>query len=472
MNFLGNLVSLLGSRLDVVMVACYLIITLILGIIVARKVKTFEEFAIGSRRYPTVVIGMTICATLIGGGSSMGTATEVFKFGIIVMLAKYGVSFGALIIAMFIIPRMEKFFGMLSIGEVMKHMYGKSVGVITGICGVLLCVGRVAAQVMALGFVVQYLFGYSETIGILSSAIILVIYSSLGGVRSVVFTDILQFIALFITIPMVLNLGLKKIGGYTGLIEALPAHYLDVYPDGRTFIKYLAVFVYMSIPMLTPPFTQRILMSKSINQAKKSFMLMACTDFVFTTIAGTIGLIAYVYNSNIAPNAAFLNIIYDLQYVFKGLGVIGMLSVIMSTADSYLNAASVCLVHDILNPLNLCTQPNQKLQIARISTVVVGGMSITMALYFENIFELAIYASNFWGPIVVGPLLIGILGFKITSYECVAAMLAGVITFCVWENWSLKDVTTIYSVFPAIVMNIMASLLMSMFIKRESVYAK
>ena len=472
MDFLGNLLSLWGGRFDVVMVVCYLIITLILGIIVARKVKTFEEFAIGSRRYPTVVIGMTICATLIGGGSSMGTATEVFKFGIIVMLAKYGVSCGALVIALVFVPRMGRFFGMLSVGEIMKDMYNEPIGIITGMCGVLLCVGRVAAQVMALGFVVQYLFGYSETIGILSSAIILVIYSSLGGVRSIVFTDILQFIALFITIPMVLNLGLKKIGGYTGIVDALPAHYLDVYPDGRTFIKYLAVFVYMSIPMLTPPFTQRILMSKSIDQAKKSFVLMACTDFLFTTIAGTIGLIAYVYNSEIAPNSAFLNIMYDLQYVFKGLGVIGMLSVIMSTADSYLNSASVCLVHDVLNPLNLCTRPNQKLQAARIATLVVGGMSITMALYFENIFELAIYASNFWGPIVVGPLLIGILGFKITNYQCLAAMILGVIVFSLWELLNLREITTVYSVFPAIIMNIMASLLMSRFIKRESIYAK
>ena len=66
--------------LDFVLVASYLVITLIIGLLASRKIKSFKEYAIGSRNLPTIVIGMTISATLIGGGSSLGTATEVFKF--------------------------------------------------------------------------------------------------------------------------------------------------------------------------------------------------------------------------------------------------------------------------------------------------------------------------------------------------------------------------------------------------------
>jgi len=288
-NFIEGYLPLL--TLDFVLVASYLVITLIIGLLASRKIKSFKEYAIGNRDLPTIVIGMTISATLIGGGSSLGTATEVFKFGIIVMVAKYGVSLGALIIAFFIVPKMEKFLGMLSVGEIMGAMYGKAARVITGIAGMLLCTGRVAAQVMALGFVVRYLFGFSEIIGIVSGALIVIIYSSLGGVRSVVFTDVLQFIALAVTIPIILNTGLKWVDGYSGLFKLLPTKHLTIFPDFQMFIKYLVVFFYMATPMLTPPFTQRILMSRDIDQAKRSFIFMACTDFLFTTIAGFIGLI-------------------------------------------------------------------------------------------------------------------------------------------------------------------------------------
>ena len=100
----------LPINIETISVLSYLLLTLILGIKSGKKVKNFKEYAIGDRNLPTIVIGMTISATLIGGGSSLGTSTEVFKYGIIVMVAKYGVSLGALLTAFFIIPKMDRFF--------------------------------------------------------------------------------------------------------------------------------------------------------------------------------------------------------------------------------------------------------------------------------------------------------------------------------------------------------------------------
>lgn len=86
-------------NMELITVSIYLLFTLGLGIISGRKVKSFKEYALGTRNLPTIVMGMTVSATLIGGGSSLGTSTEVFKYGIIVILAKFGVSIGALLTA-------------------------------------------------------------------------------------------------------------------------------------------------------------------------------------------------------------------------------------------------------------------------------------------------------------------------------------------------------------------------------------
>lgn len=459
-------------NMELVIVFIYLFFTLGLGIIAGRKVKNFKEYAIGTRNLPTIVMGMTVSATLIGGGSSLGTSTEVFKYGIIVILAKFGVSIGALLTAFFIVPRMGRFLGKVSVGEIMGELYGNKVRMITGLSGAVLCIGRVAAQIMALGFVMKYLFGFSQEFGTFFGVIIVITYSAFGGVRSVVFTDVLQFIALAITIPIILNIGLKSVGGYDGLIIKLPISMISIYPSNEMFIKYFIVFLYMSIPMLSPPLTQRILMSSSLDQAKKSFIFLAITDLIFATIAGLIGLVAFVINSNTPANGAFLNLVNELGVLNKGLkviAIIGILSVILSTVDSYLNTVSTSIVNDILFPSKVILSPRKELFCARIITSAAGILAAIMALYFENIFDLAIYSSNFWGPLIVGPLLLGIFQIKISTKVCLKSMFCGVIVFFIWKYFNLKEITHIYSIIPSIFANIIVLLGDQFLIKKKFV---
>jgi SSS family solute:Na+ symporter len=459
----------LPINIETISVISYLLLTLILGLKSGRKVKNFKEYAIGDRNLPTVVIGMTISATLIGGGSSLGTSTEVFKYGIIVMVAKYGVSLGALLTAFFIIPKMNKFFGKLSVGEIMGELYGQKVRMITGVSGALLCIGRVAAQIMALGFVMRYLFDLPQEVGAFCGAVIIIAYSCFGGVRSVVFTDVLQFIALAVTIPLILNIGLKMVGGYDGLLAQLPSSKISLYPNDEMFRKYFIVFLYMSIPMLSPPLTQRILMSKSVDQAKKSFIFLAVTDMIFTTVAGLIGLVAFAINSSTAPNGAFLNLINELGVLhigLKAIAIIGILSVIMSTIDSYLNTVSTSIVNDVLLQTKIKFTEKTELYSARLIILVAGILATVVALYFENIFELAIYCSNFWGSSIVAPLLLGIFSVKISSRACMLSMVCGLSTFLLWEHFNLKEITQIYSIIPSILSNTMILLLASLIRKK------
>lgn len=447
------------TNIDIFIVIIYLIITLFLGIFTGKNINNFKEYAIGKKKLPTIIISITVCATLIGGGSSLGTAAEVFKYGIIVMVAKYGVSIGAILTAYFIIPRMSKFCDKISIGEIMGEMYGKHVRIITGIAGALLCTGRIGAQIMALGFVAKYFFGVSEVVGAIYGALIIIIYSTIGGIRSVVFTDILQFSALAITIPILLDISLSSIGGYEKLIISLPQEKITIFPNKQMFIKYIFVFVYMMIPMLSPPLVQRILMSESTEQAKKSFVFLAATDIVFTTIASFIGLVAYVTAPTTAPNESFLFLINQLDTGIKALAVIGILSVIMSTADSYLNSVSISIVHDVLAPINIIISSDTKLFWSRVVTIITGLMATLFAIYFENVFELAIYSSNFWGPIVVGPLLLGLFNIKISKNICIFSIICGIITFILWEYYQLKILTDIYSIIPAILINVSVSII-------------
>lgn len=448
--------------LEVSALLVYFSIMILIGVVVSRKIKKFHDFAIGNRNLPTSVIGMTMCATLIGGGSAMGAATEAYKYGIMFILARYGEAIGYLIVAYFIAPKMERFYGMTSVGDIMAKLYGKKFGILTGICGLLLCVGRVSAQVMALGFVVEFLFGYSQFVGIISGVTIITIYSLLGGIRAVILTDVIQFILMFGTVPIILNKAMISIGGYSSLITQLPHSHLTL--DSNDLLKYITIFIYMSIPILGPPYVQRILICKNVDQTKKSFMILALGDFLFATLAGVIGLAAYILYKSAQPNTVYLMVMSEANTFIRTVGVVGLFAIIMSTADSFINSGSICFVHDVLGSYKM--KDSKKLFYARIATLIIAILATLLALTFDHLFQAAVYSSNFWGPIVVGPLLVGIMGYTLTSNQCIYTMIAGFSAFLLWEYFEMKSVTDIYSVFVAIFVNILLSIL---FIVRQKV---
>ncbi|KIE04256.1 hypothetical protein NF27_IP00240 [Candidatus Jidaibacter acanthamoeba] len=456
--------------LDISIVIIFLISNLILGVISGTKIKNLREYAVGNRNISGVILAITVIATLVGGGSSLGTSTEVYKFGIIVIVAKYGVSLGMLIIAYFIAPRMERFFGFVSVGEIMGRLYGENARIITGISGALLCTGRMAAQVLALGYISSYFFNIDEKFAIILGSLIVTISSAFGGIKAIVYTDVLQFIIIIITIPIILSIGIQEVGGYKELISSLPWDKKTIFPSSDMFKKYFFVFLYMALPLLSPPFVQRMLMAGNIDQIKKSFISTAIIDFIFTTIAGFIGLITLKLYPSIDPNHAFLKLVNTLTPIgIKGLVIIGLLSILMSTADAYLNMISISLVNDVAKPLKLNLSTKKELLYTRILTVFVGILAALIALNFKNIFELAIYATNFWGPIIVAPLLLGIFGIKGNYKSFIYGATAGLSVFIMWEVLKLKDKTYIYSTIPSVVANISTFLLYSAIQKAKNV---
>ncbi len=434
---------------EILMLLLYFFLSIIVGIFASKKVDSFRDFAIGKRNLPYTVIGMTLCATLIGGGSAIGIAAESYKYGIIFLLARYGEVIAYLIVAYVVAPRMDKFFGLVSVGDIMAKLYGDKFGVITGISGFLLCIGRVAAQVMALGFIVEYLLGYSQIEGILIGLSVVLIYSITGGIRAVILTDVVQFVIMFAMLPFVVKKSLIGIGGYDQIVHRITSG-IDVISLGE-IIKYLSLFLYLNLHFFVPPNVQRLLICKDKTEVKNAFVMFAIGDLIFTTASGIIGIVAYVTVKNIDANLAYLSVIGDMQSWAKGLGIVGMFAIIMSTADSFLHAGSICFVNDALRLYKISDK--NKLIYARAMIFVIGLAATMMAMLFENIFELAIYASNFWGPIILGPAYAGILGYKLSAKQVSMSMLCGVAAFILWEYCGLKNITNIHTIFAGMLTN-------------------
>ena len=160
----------------------------------SRGIKNIKQYAIGNRGFSTGAISATIAATWIGGGVLSQTITETYKNGLYFIIPALGDSLVLLVIGYFLAPRMGEFLGDLSIAESMNKLYGKTIKLITAFIAVMSCMGAIAAQFKVSAVILQLLFDVSSFYGVLAAAVIVVIYSSIGGIKAVTFTDIIQFL--------------------------------------------------------------------------------------------------------------------------------------------------------------------------------------------------------------------------------------------------------------------------------------
>ena len=200
------------TSIDTIIFSGFLVANIVLGLISSKGVKTIKEYAVGNGNFSTATIVATIVATWISGSYFFNYITESYKNGLyFIWIALIGDPLCLLLIGWYFAPRMGEFLGKLSIAEAMGSLYGKEVRIITAISGFIGSCGMIALQLKVSGIVFEYCFGINGQYSIIISCIIITFYSALGGIKSVTFTDIIQFITFSIIIPIVIYYILKNI---------------------------------------------------------------------------------------------------------------------------------------------------------------------------------------------------------------------------------------------------------------------
>jgi SSS family solute:Na+ symporter len=439
---------------DNIIISGYLIVVLLVGFYKSLNIKSMREFSLADKNYSLPIMVATITATAIGGGSTMGIISSIFTYGIVYIFISFGNPVNKFITGQFFIEKLDQFDDCISVGDIMHKLYGKNARIISGICGSLYCAATVGAQVSAIGFAVHYFLGIPFIIGVLIGAGAVVLYSATGGIKAVTATDVIQFAVMLIAIPMICNVGLSKIGGYQSLFERVPTEILKLPDSTNAIINALFIFLTFSLPSLDPPETQRLLMAKDRQQIRNTLYLTVLIEVIFFILIGLIGLLAAAINPGFDANLALPHLVNTiLPLGLKGIAVAGLLSVIMSTADSYLHSASICLVHDTIKPLyKKEISDRTELRLTQATTFLLGTGALILAIGFKSILGIVLFSANFWGPIMILPLYTGLMGYKVSNRCFYAGMASGIITFLYWY-FMLESKLGIQSFIPSMFMS-------------------
>ena len=420
--------------LDTAIVLLYIALLVGMSLRGGRNVKNAGDFTASGGRYGTLVIFATLSASYVGGGYSSGNAAQAFERGIGTTLTLFGFSLSMIFIGKYLVPGVARFQGESTVGGIIGRAYGRSARLLTGLFAFICCAGVVGAQMEAMGLVFHVLLGVEEHVGILIGCGIVLLYTTFGGLQSVIVADMLQFILLAGGMPLLLFMGLRQAGGVQNVLEAVPPEFFNPF-NGTTAAGFFAMFLTMMFgEALAPPYTQRLLVGKNPKGTARATILSGLFSIPFFIVTGLIGLTAYALHvTGDAASAMPMLVQTVLPGGIRGIGMAAMVSIILSAADGFLNGASVSLVCDTVLPLRPHMSDKAQLGWLRGVNLATGLSAVVLAFVLPDIFDILVLAYSFWCPLILVPLAAALLGVKSNGRAFRYALLAGLTVSLTWN---------------------------------------
>ncbi len=437
------------ETLDYIILLLYFLLSIGVAFSV-NKAKSVLDFSLGNKSIPGIIVFSTLSATLIGPGYSMGVVNNGYSGGFIWFFVFLAFSIQTILSGKYLAPKIREIPNVSTIADIIRIKYGEPARLLTGVISFISLFGFFAAIAGATGDIVQALTGFDRILSIYICVGFVILFSTIGGVKSVVITDTFQFAVLVIAIPLafIFLVNSNEAASLTSLSEVLTWN-TDITP-----FAFVGLFInFFFGEALIPPYVHRILISKNKNEASKGYIyagLFSVVWFFICVFVGNLGAELYPNTDNV-----FINIVKNhLPIGITGIAIAAMISIILSTLSSLLNSAVVTLNEDLLKfKGQFWSNKTKELNGLRYSGVIIGILSIFFAIKSPNIIDGLLIVYSLWGASVVVPFALGILLKKTSPAAGFMSMATGIIISASWK-WLLNEPMGVSSIVPGLLGNI------------------
>lgn len=410
--------------IDLLIFILYLIFMLGIGFYFLKKNDSKEDYYVGGRKMGAGHIGLSVVATDVGGGFSIGLGGLGFAIGLSGSWMLFTGLLGAWLSAVLLIPKvypLAKKHGFLTFPQALANRYSPLVALIAGFISLIGYVGFTGSQILAGAKLAAATFpSVSTGNAVLIMGVIAVVYTVIGGIKAVIYTDTVQWILLMAGLILIgIPIAYSSIGGMEAIRTYVPAPHLSMTNISFTQFFNWAVTI---IPIWFVGMTlyQRIYACRDKKTAVKAWRIAGLFEWPIMAFMGILlGLFAKVAfeqgmfaaagfpaGGDIDPELGLPLLLSNILPVgLMGLMMAAYFSAIMSTADSCLMAASGNMTTDILAYFKK-NKDVDNIRLSQIITLIIGVMAITLASMMQNVLELMLYSYAF----MVSGLLVPVLG--------------------------------------------------------------
>lgn len=393
--------------MEFIVILGYFTVIIGIGYYYSRDVNDIDDFAIAGRKIVWPVLLASSATSMIGGGASVGTVAKAIESGAGYAICASAWYLGLVYTGIYIAPKLRglKF---TTVGDLFAHKYGEFSRKWIGLVSFVFCIGIVAAQIVAIGGVLEAItnipFVYCAIIG----TVVVMIYSTLGGMASIMKVDVFQFLLLVFVFLGIAIYGLYEVGGYAALLEQVPAKFIGwtgALGTGKTISLFIAFFLG---ELLAPYFVQRMYSAKDESSAKYGITGagLFMTAFLPITMI-TLGFIAMVKIPGITADRTALVTLaqHMLPAPVVGLVVAAILACIMSSCSAILSSCSVIATKDFYERMSNNVDKQGLLRVGRISNIIIAIISLVFAMFVPNVIDALLYAYAVWAPAAVIPII-------------------------------------------------------------------
>ena len=432
-----------------------LVISFFIAIIIigfsSNKNNSISDYLYSGRKLTVPSLIATLVTTWYGGINEIGNQT--INHGIVVWLY-FGICYyiAAILYAYFIAPRViDKNYR--SIPITIYESYGKIPGLISLITILLFLIP--APYLLMLGQLISEIFSINQTEAIILGLIFSTAYTLKGGFSSIIKTDRIQFIFMFFGFMMLSGFLFFSDQYGIGLIQNLyqrESHLFQI-PGNMEWSLIIAYSSLALITFLDPSFHQRTFAGKNLKTVQKSIVLSVICWFIFDliTISSALFYLEITFiNGNIidtaSPYIALAKDVFQNYPFLMGIFFISILSVVMSTIDSYTFLSSMTLRYD----LNTIIGRKTNIQTIRDTIVIILIISFILSTFFDNALDYWYYFGTYVIVSTLFPLICTLFDIKIKSVTLMMITSVSATLF-----WDLSGITLAPSIYIGLSINLL-----------------
>ena len=450
------------------LVIVYLLVTIAIGLMAAKRVQNSSDFAIAGRHLPMAMIVTTTFATWFGSETVLGIPAKFVNGGLHgVVEDPFGEGFCLIFDGLFFAGKLYRM-TLLTISDYFRERYGRTVEVVCSLIIMVSYLGWVSAQVTALGLVFNLLSDgvVSLELGMVIGVVSILAYTLFGGMWSVAITDFIQMIILVVGLSILAVFAAGQAGGADKVIELAISQDMFKFwpePNARDVLFFFASAITImlgSIPQ--QDVFQRVMSANSIKAATHGPVIGGICYILFAFVPMFLVVSAMIIMpeqatalmaddpQKVLPTLVMTQMPFVMQVLFFG----ALLSAIKSCASATLLAPSVTFTENIWRQFHPHQSDQQELRAMRVTVLVFSLLVLGYAIRMQGTSIYEMVSGAYQVPLVGAfvPLTFGLYWKRATTQGAIFALVLGLLT------WGLFLATPAGDEFPAQLAGVLASL--------------
>jgi SSS family transporter len=450
------------------LVIVYLLVTIAIGLMAAKRVQNSSDFAIAGRHLPMAMIVTTTFATWFGSETVLGIPAKFVNGGLHgVVEDPFGAGFCLIFVGLFFAGKLYRM-TLLTISDYFRERYGRTVEVVCSLIIMVSYLGWVSAQVTALGLVFNLLSDgvVSLELGMVIGVVSILAYTLFGGMWSVAITDFIQMIILVVGLSILAVFAAGQAGGADKVIAlAISQDMFKFWPEPNMkdvlfFFASAVTIMLGSIPQ--QDVFQRVMSANSIKAATHGPVIGGICYILFAFVPMFLVVSAMIIMpeqatalmaddpQKVLPTLVMTQMPFVMQVLFFG----ALLSAIKSCASATLLAPSVTFTENIWRQFHPHQSDQQELRAMRVTVLVFSMLVLGYAIRMQGTSIYEMVSGAYQVPLVGAfvPLTFGLYWKRATTQGAIFALVLGLLT------WGLFLATPAGDEFPAQLAGVLASL--------------